>query len=859
MDLGVPVEQSNIAEHYGGRIDPNPDISSVAAQLNFLEGVAPGDLEHLVGSDASEVRVLDQRHLLFKQDTPLTAIFLVIKGSLYQERVSLQDGKRRLSLRSTLKPGKIAGLYDMLYRLPHSATVRALEPTTVLAIDSTAIGRLLVRYPDLRTKIAPLDKIARLRTIPFFAEQSMTELCFVADACAIEEYPKGKTLYRIDDELDNFYIIDQGQAQLTHPELDDLWLGNGTVLGIGQLDLPPHSPALAAYSAHTTAPTRLFVINRKVLLGIMSVDLARIGFRLRAEINDTIHRLAVFRNYSDGERRKLMGYMNYFSVADKRRLMMQQGEMGDSFWLLMPNRLATVAALNTAGQAIARTKLSGPIYFSESALLVQRALKSTVDAEANSQWLRLHRTDFQVFLKETDPALAQKLVLSDDLNIPVDSNKKKYPWLQDGEIESLFRLRHWIALANRIVLPFFLTLLFLLVAVLSLLFLSFSFLFQLIIFGPIALILLLLWSWFVADYLNDYLIVTNLRVVRQEKTLMVNEQRQSALLNQIQNVDVATNFLGNILGFATVRIQTSGSSGEIIFDRVANADDIKTAIFALRGEQEGSEGVEGKLVIQHVLEERLGVGLEIPHLVRVDADEVLNSEPETSRLGGLLGLSGYESIAVWNASEKVVWHKHWLILVREIAPAAFLFIISLFVLLATIVGTTYLGGSGLPLFRSISEFAGPALIIPAVLLWLGSIAWGGWQWADWRNDTYEIDGKEVTDVEKTPLFTGEKRRSARLGDIENVESKIPSPIHYFFNYGNVVLLTAATDGEFTFDHVPNPRAVAEEIRRRIDKFEREQDEKQARKNAKDLPDWFETYNRLDANRFDEEDMPLSIR
>jgi hypothetical protein len=145
-------------------------------------------------------------------------------------------------------------------------------------------------------------------------------------------------------------------------------------------------------------------------------------------------------------------------------------------------------------------------------------------------------------------------------------------------------------------------------------------------------------------------------------------------------------------------------------------------------------------------------------------------------------------------------------------------------------------------------FAGSALSFPFVLLAIFAVGWCSWEVADWRNDAYEIDGVQVIDVEKKPLFFSEQRRTARLDDIENVELRISSPIHYIFNFGNVELQTAATDGDLTFDYVPNPRQVAEEIRRRIEDVHRQKEIDRAKQRAQELPDWFETYNRLDTNR-----------
>jgi hypothetical protein len=134
------------------------------------------------------------------------------------------------------------------------------------------------------------------------------------------------------------------------------------------------------------------------------------------------------------------------------------------------------------------------------------------------------------------------------------------------------------------------------------------------------------------------------------------------------------------------------------------------------------------------------------------------------------------------------------------------------------------------------------------LLWaflgLVAVGWMAWTIADWRNDTYEVDYRQIADVEKKPLFFSEQRRTALLGEIENIELQIPSPLHYLLDFGNVRIQTAATLGEFTFDWVPNPRGVSEEIRRRIEVFRQRQEADRALQRAQELPDWFEMYNRL---------------
>jgi hypothetical protein len=155
--------------------------------------------------------------------------------------------------------------------------------------------------------------------------------------------------------------------------------------------------------------------------------------------------------------------------------------------------------------------------------------------------------------------------------------------------------------------------------------------------------------------------------------------------------------------------------------------------------------------------------------------------------------------------------------------------------------TILIGEQLLPL--PLQQFVLPINILLVILgLWL--MGWLAWIIADWRNDTYEIDAKQIADVEKKPLFFSEQRRTALLGEIENIEVSIPSPLHYLLNFGNVRLQTAASQGEFSFNWVPNPRGVSEEIRRRIEVYRYQQENNRARQRAQELPDWFEMYNRL---------------
>ncbi len=180
----------------------------------------------------------------------------------------------------------------------------------------------------------------------------------------------------------------------------------------------------------------------------------------------------------------------------------------------------------------------------------------------------------------------------------------------------------------------------------------------------------------------------------------------------------------------------------------------------------------------------------------------------------------------------VVWRKHWLVLLGKILmPLAVLMFI-----LMLLTGQQFIP----PSLHNLVAAADLALAVISLITFL----WFLWQIADWRNDTYEVDLKQIADVAKKPLFFAENRKTALLSEIENVEFAIPSPINYIFNFGNVRIQTAATEGDFTFDWVPNPRFVSAEIWRRVEAYRARQETDRARQRAEELPDWFEMYDRL---------------
>ena len=145
------------------------------------------------------------------------------------------------------------------------------------------------------------------------------------------------------------------------------------------------------------------------------------------------------------------------------------------------------------------------------------------------------------------------------------------------------------------------------------------------------------------------------------------------------------------------------------------------------------------------------------------------------------------------------------------------------------------------------------LLLSGGLVTLATLGWILWAVTDWWNDTYTVTEDRIIDIEKLPLFLSEQRREAQLSDIQDIRLEMNSPLKVMLNFGNIIVQTAAGEGAFTFDHVPNPRIVKEEITRRMIAWRREDERRKAQDRSRDLPDWFEMYNRLEMGQARNED------
>jgi len=799
---------------------------------------------------------------LFAQGTPLSSLYLVLDGAVEEAYTPPRGeaGWRTLSrtvagnftdtLTDTLTDrlagtlvdraatpltSPLLGIYDLFYRTTYSTTATTAAPCNLLVIDIVGIERLLQRFPHASNYLAPLQWVGRLSTIPLLGGLSKVQIGYLADACIYPApWPAGAVLYDEGTPATTLYLIDTGQVVLRQAGEDLHWLGNGAAFGLIEASAMNFVAANVAHQAIATVPTRTYQIDREAYRRIVGRAPEQAGYALYAAVDGTLRTVPGLETLDDELRRRLAGYVSHYYMPNNH-IILQQGEHNDSLWILMPGGRGQVHAFDGSGAAFQRIGVEGPAYFGERALYFDRPVGAAVEAEEGSQWLRLHRNDLTILDAQVDHALKQRLPLLP--TVPTDQpGRGMMPQLelQDGESVEMVQTRHWLVLVGNIS--------FASVVLLLLFGVSLGVAVGLITPSPYytplvaigGLIALLQLAWGLIDYLNDYLIVTNRRIILNEEVIFFKQWRQQAPLDRVQNIDIAVGFFGRLLGYGNLTIRTAGTTGNIFFNFVANYGELRDQIFRARDERRGQATAESKRMVQRLLEGRLGLEPSLPPRVMPSvpthrAVAFTWRQQVAQALQRLL-----RSAALVQADEAhVVWRKHWLILLRNILMPGLL----LLVIFAAVLGQSLIRNDAIYTFVA-------AFDLLLVLVGLIDFLWLAWSVADWRNDTYEVTTENIMDIAKKPLFFSEKRRTARLSDIENIEIDIPTPLHYLLNFGNVKLQTAATQGDFTFDWVPDPRAVAAEVQRRIEDYYQRAREVENRRRVQELPDWFDMYDLL---------------
>ena len=183
-------------------------------------------------------------------------------------------------------------------------------------------------------------------------------------------------------------------------------------------------------------------------------------------------------------------------------------------------------------------------------------------------------------------------------------------------------------------------------------------------------------------------------------------------------------------------------------------------------------------------------------------------------------------------SGQYVWRKHWINLLARIGLPLIVFGIGAF-LIVPLFSMPAIGGlskTGLYVIWVIG------MIIAAIWLW--------WRYTDWHNDIYVLTDEKIIDIEMKPLGLDTKRREGGLERVQNVDAKQRGVLANIFDYGDVVISTAAGDEGYTFIMVAHPKKVQAIVFQKLDGLRRRQEETRTLQRQRELIEGLQVYHQI---------------
>ncbi len=506
----------------------------------------------------------------------------------------------------------------------------------------------------------------------------------------------------------------------------------------------------------------------------------------------------------------------------------RQGQQGTSMHIVQSGELCV---LHMDPQGIERqVKRMGPgDCFGQTSLLLGEERDATVQAIKESTLLTLNKAEFDQLLDDR-PSILRNLKMRPDVARKHSVRRLRFDWLEEDEVVVVSEHRHDIMLARNLFIP-----------VLTLLagLIGFGFwyirgggMIPLVLGAIFALALSLFILYLYADHRDEIYIVSSKRVVRRYHTPLGPESRVDAHLRNIQDVqELQVGVMAQIFDFGDLIIETAGERAHIAFREVPDPEGVREAIFEQRERLASGAKVQEREAIREDMRRYFGVQSEDEQIEdEADAsEEEPAKKPMLKRVLAPLRVFAYFVPSLWHVQgDTITWRKHWVALLKPIAPP------TLLILGATIIAI---------LLLTLSVAAAPVIIIVYSIVLAISLPWWLWRFDDWQNDIYQVTSTRIIDVERLPFFLREERREASLGMIQNVKFEIPGFIGKVLNYGSVTIETAGV-GVFTFDCVKSPREVQAEIFRRMEAFQKRQDQAAAARHRNELLDWFAVYDQV---------------
>jgi len=434
-------------------------------------------------------------------------------------------------------------------------------------------------------------------------------------------------------------------------------------------------------------------------------------------------------------------------------------------------------------------------------------------------------------IDQFDWMLEQHPEIEDDIKFLARSyqigRQQAFEWLGKNEIIHFIAKKHIYILLSSMLIPLFLSIFGAAALIFSIPNID-NFIFMIIaFFGTLFSTIGILWTlWQWIDWTNDYYIVTDQRVIWLEKIVLMYDSRNETPLDKILSININTNFLQRLFKSGDVVVNTFTS--KIVMRSVDHPEHFNKTIQDYWKRSQNHAELEEHDTRTRILRNRLGFdgkeeALDIPAPVPI-IEELSLFQRLLNRLS-----------VRYEEDGTVTYRKHWYLLLRRIWVLLAVMVFVGIVMLARILtfgSTTSFFGLATPI-----DDLGYMIITLAAIIGIAS-PWLIYHFADWSNDVYQVDYKNIFDIVRKPLGK-DISKSAPLEKILNMSVE-QTFLQRIFNFGTVMINIG--DAKFSFEGVHNPSVVQQEIFSRYHARKEELRREEAEGERKRMVNWISTYH-----------------
>lgn len=534
--------------------------------------------------------------------------------------------------------------------------------------------------------------------------------------------------------------------------------------------------------------------------------------------------------------------------ANRGEVLIEQGGNHTRVYYLRNGRLRA-RQVNAKGADVRRGDIWTGMRANATSFIIEAINKDTLEVIDTTRFWYIERDDFQKLIK-TEPNIGTFFRPTKEVDI-FTSYKTKYPWLKNGELVQKDVKRHPWFFWRRVIpsIPIFLI-------VLLILFLFFNEPLGWVILGSLIGLPMAFWVWWnYADWQNDYLVITDQRVVQREKVIGFLDHFDEIPIDRVDNITVSVPdwVQKNITGTGYIKVEAQGVSSQVEFNMINDPEGLKNIIFSTR------DFVRARKMAFQLKHLREFLTKTIEGFSQSDPAAAKTPDPPKTPyqkwrealiakwkadLKAWFGFRKYVTITHWKTAweawkpkdkfvdgKNIVYRRSTLhLLVEVFAPLMTIMVYSCIFLFF--------------LYSEISTgWQTPLLAYCLPFSFFGSIlmVWFLYKYEDWRNDTYVLKPDALVDNYRTP-FALRGTRTVQTGyeKITNTEART-NGIWGWFDIGDVVLKTGA-DGEIVLNGINSPRRVIQEIAKRRDKLEEDKNAKQAVDRQREIGEALRIYD-----------------